>query len=115
MRGKAILLAMMGIVLMVGTGVSLAAVLVGDPTGIGSDLAANRGPTVDRSVSPGGRDDAARSSAYRLASHSEELPEEDISYDHEDEELLQADDEDRYHPGEGWESADEQDDGEIED
>jgi hypothetical protein len=96
MRRKAILLAVMGIVLVVGTGVSLVAVLVSDPAGsagVGSYLEKNSAPAEVRSVSPGGSDNEVHSSAYRLAARPEKLPEEDASYDHEDKEFLQADDE----------------------
>jgi hypothetical protein len=96
MRRKLILLAVMGIVLAGGTGVSLAAVLVSDlagSAGAGSFLEKNSGPAEVRSVSPGGRDNEVRSSAYRLAARPDKLPEESASYDHEDEERLQANDE----------------------
>jgi hypothetical protein len=118
MRRKAILLAMMGVVLAVGTGVSLAAVLVGDfagSTDAGSYLENNSGPVEVRSVSPGGRDNEVRSSANQLAAHPNERLEEGASYYHEDEERLQADDDKGNDSGNQGELAAAQDDGEAED
>jgi hypothetical protein len=118
MKRKAILLAVMGIILVVGTGVSLATVLISDPAGAGgagSALATNGGPTGDRSVSPGGSDNEIRSSAYWLAASSDEPTEQDARYDREDEEHLQANDDDRYDVGDQGEQDQERDDADTED
>jgi hypothetical protein len=118
MKRKAILLAVMGIILVVGTGVSLTTVLISDPTGAGgagADLATNSGPIGVRSISPGGSDNEIRSSAYWLAASSDEPPEQDARYDREDEELLQANDDDRYDVGEQGEQDQERDDADTED
>ena len=95
MSRKAILLAAMGVVLVVGIGMSLAAVLVSDPAGAGgagSGLEKNSGPAEVRRVSPGGSDNEVHSSASWLAASSDEPTEQDARYDREDEELLQAND-----------------------